>query len=220
MKKYKFTVIKEFKKEIERVLELCSIGEKKNKMIFNLSKGFKQRGGIAQALISNPKVLILDEPTTGLDPAQIVQVRQLIKSLGREHTIILSTHILSEIQAICNRIIIINDGKIVANDNEEDLLKSDENVYFLKIFCSSVEKIKEIFREYANSIEIKKLSVISDEIVEIELVVRSILKDKELFISNIFLKNNIPILKFSENRLTLEQLFIQLIEKKIIEKKI
>lgn len=207
--------VKEIKKEIERVVELCSLKEKKDKLIFSLSKGFKQRVGIAQALVSNPKVLILDEPTSGLDPAQIVQVRQLIRSLKKEHTIILSTHILSEIQAVCDRIIIINNGEIVADATEEELLKSDENIYFVKVFCSLEEKVRNIFAEYVEYLEIKELSVNSDGTIDIKIIVKNGYKGENLAISNIFLKNNIPILKFYENTLTLEQLFIQLIEKKI-----
>ena len=102
--------VKEIKKEVERVVELCELKGKENKLIFGLSKGFKQRVGIAQALVNSPKVLILDEPTSGLDPAQIVKVRELIRSLKKDHTVILSTHILGEIQAVCDRIIIINNG--------------------------------------------------------------------------------------------------------------
>ena len=98
--------------EIIKVCEACKISQYKNKLIGQLSKGYRQRVGIAQALLGNPPVLILDEPTSGLDPSQIVQTRDLIKSLSNDHTVILSTHILSEIQAICDRIIIINNGTI------------------------------------------------------------------------------------------------------------
>ena len=87
----------------------------------NLSKGYRQRVGLAQALINNPPVLILDEPTVGLDPNQIIEIRTLIKKLGKNHTVILSSHILSEVQAVCDKIVVINDGKIVANDTEENL---------------------------------------------------------------------------------------------------
>ena len=89
--------------------------------IKNLSKGYRQRVGLAQALIGNPKVLILDEPTVGLDPKQIIEIRTLIRKLGKNHTVILSSHILSEVQAVCDKIIVINEGKVVANDTEEHL---------------------------------------------------------------------------------------------------
>jgi ABC-2 type transport system ATP-binding protein len=93
----------------------------RHKVIRTLSKGYRQRVGIAQALVGNPKVIIFDEPTVGLDPKQIIEIRNLIRGLGREHTVILSTHILQEVQAVCDRIIIINKGKIVANERTENI---------------------------------------------------------------------------------------------------
>ncbi|MCR4646181.1 MAG: ABC transporter ATP-binding protein [Oscillospiraceae bacterium] len=98
------------------VLKLCKIDDVENRLIKNLSKGYKQRVGLAQALIGNPPVLILDEPTVGLDPKQMVEIRTLIKKLGKNHTVILSSHILSEIQMVCDRVIIINHGVVAAND--------------------------------------------------------------------------------------------------------
>ena len=106
---------------IERVMEMTSISERADTLIGKLSKGFRQRVGIAQALVHNPEVLILDEPTIGLDPRQIIDIRNLIKSLAGEHTVLLSTHILPEVSQTCSRILIINNGKIVAEDTPERL---------------------------------------------------------------------------------------------------
>ncbi|GAB4579653.1 MAG: gliding motility-associated ABC transporter ATP-binding subunit GldA [Anaerolineales bacterium] len=106
---------------VEDVLEMVHLEERIDSYIANLSKGMRQRVGLAQALLHNPDVLILDEPTIGLDPVQIIEVRNLIKELGKEHTILLSTHILSEAQQICNRVMIINKGKIVAEDTPQRL---------------------------------------------------------------------------------------------------
>jgi ABC-2 type transport system ATP-binding protein len=106
---------------IERVMEMTSIGERADTLIGKLSKGFRQRVGIAQALVHNPEVLILDEPTIGLDPKQIIDIRNLIKSLAGEHTVLLSTHILPEASQTCSRVLIINNGKIVAEDTPERL---------------------------------------------------------------------------------------------------
>lgn len=106
---------------VERAIDVTNIGDVQHRLIQNLSKGFKQRVGIAQALVSNPEILILDEPTVGLDPKQVAEIRQLIKDLRGHHTIILSTHILPEVQVICERIIIINKGRIVAEDTLSDL---------------------------------------------------------------------------------------------------
>lgn len=106
---------------LEQVCSVVRIKNVYNRLIKNLSKGYKQRVGLAQALVGNPKVLILDEPTVGLDPKQIIEIRNLIKSLSSQHTIILSSHILTEVQAVCDRIVVINEGKLVADDTETRL---------------------------------------------------------------------------------------------------
>lgn len=111
---------------IKEICEVVRIGDVYGRIIKNLSKGYRQRVGIAQALIGNPKVLIFDEPTVGLDPKQIIEIRNLIKLLGKEHTVILSTHILPEVQAVCDRIVVIDKGVIVANEKTEDLINAVE----------------------------------------------------------------------------------------------
>jgi ABC-2 type transport system ATP-binding protein len=109
------------KDRLEYVLEKCFLKDRRNQLIQTLSKGYKQRVGIAQALIHNPPLLILDEPTSGLDPAQIIQIRALIKELSADHTIILSTHILPEVQNTCSRVLIISGGQVAAEGNPEQL---------------------------------------------------------------------------------------------------
>ncbi len=111
------------KGQLDDIMDLCGITDHKNRLINNLSKGYKQRVGLSQALIGNPDVLILDEPTVGLDPKQIIEIRKLIKSLGKKHTIILSSHILPEVSAVCERVVIINKGEIAAVDTPENLSK-------------------------------------------------------------------------------------------------
>ena len=111
------------KAHLSAICELCKVTDVKDRIIKHLSKGYKQRVGLAQALIGNPPVLVLDEPTVGLDPKQIIEIRNLIKKLGRTHTVILSSHILSEIQAVCDRGIIINKGEIAADDTADNLSK-------------------------------------------------------------------------------------------------
>lgn len=111
-------------KHIAEICKIMKIEDVYGRLIKNLSKGYKQRVGMAQALIGNPPVLVLDEPTVGLDPSQIIEIRSLIKMLGKRHTIILSSHILPEIEAICDRIIIISNGKIVADDTVETLIRN------------------------------------------------------------------------------------------------
>jgi len=111
----------DLRSRVEQVMERCSVADVKAKLISKLSKGYRQRVGLAQAIIHNPDVLILDEPTSGLDPKQINETRELIKSLAGEHTIILSTHILPEVEAVCEKVIIINKGRVVATDSVENL---------------------------------------------------------------------------------------------------
>ena len=112
---------KSLQKEIERVIVDCGLGEHRNRLIKHLSKGLRQRVGLAQALLGDPPILILDEPTTGLDPAQIVEIRQLIRSHRGQRTVLLSTHILPEVSQLCERVIILNRGRVVAEDSPESL---------------------------------------------------------------------------------------------------
>lgn len=121
------------KKHLREICEVVRITDVYKRLIKNLSKGYRQRVGIAQALIGNPEVIIFDEPTVGVDPKQVIEIRNLIRTLGKEHTVIVSTHILSEVQATCNRIIIINRGKIIANEKTEDITRTLEDVRRFKI---------------------------------------------------------------------------------------
>lgn len=134
--------------KVKEMIDLTGLNREKHKKIGALSKGYRQRVGLAQALISDPKVLILDEPTTGLDPNQIAEVRELIKNLGKEKTILLSTHIMQEVQAICERVIIINNGTIVADDKAHLLASStfaDEQIVTIEFTTDvSIELLKEI----------------------------------------------------------------------------
>tara|TARA_S200000501_G_scaffold377224_1_gene434777 strand:+ start:1262 stop:2167 length:906 start_codon:yes stop_codon:yes gene_type:complete len=114
-------------KYINEMIEKTGLQKEQHKLIGSLSKGYRQRVGLAQALLHNPEVLILDEPTTGLDPNQLVEIRSLIKEIGREKTVMLSTHIMQEVEAICDRVIIINKGRIVANKNISELKKTSGN---------------------------------------------------------------------------------------------
>lgn len=114
-------------KHLDEICDVVKIGDMKKRLIKYLSKGYKQRVGIAQALVGNPPVIIFDEPTIGLDPKQIIEIRNLIRTLGKEHTVVLSTHILGEVQAVCDRIVIINKGKVVADELTENISRAVEN---------------------------------------------------------------------------------------------
>ena len=124
------------KKRMDEVIELCGLGEEQNKKISTLSKGYRQRLGLAQAIFSDPAVLILDEPTSGLDPNQVIGIRNLIKELGKSKTVILSTHIMQEVEAVCEQVIIISKGKIVADDRLNNLKETHQNKSLEDIFIS------------------------------------------------------------------------------------
>ncbi|QLE01774.1 gliding motility-associated ABC transporter ATP-binding subunit GldA [Galbibacter sp. BG1] len=125
---YTASLYKTPKNRIEELISQCGLKPEANKKIGALSKGYRQRVGLAAALIGNPEVLILDEPTTGLDPNQLLEIRKLIKNIGKEKTVLLSTHIMQEVEAICDRVIIINKGKIVADKKLADLRKSQQQI--------------------------------------------------------------------------------------------
>ncbi len=141
--------LKNKKKRVDEIVEQTGLVEEQHKLIGSLSKGYKQRVGIAQALIHNPSVLILDEPTSGLDPNQIIEIRNLIAQIGKNKTVLLSTHIMQEVEAICNRVIIINKGKIVA-DNKKDVLQEElsdktRQIIFVEFDKSvSIEEVQSI----------------------------------------------------------------------------
>ena len=143
-------------KYIDEMIKKTGLLKEQHKLIGSLSKGFRQRVGLAQALIHNPEVLILDEPTTGLDPNQLLEIRSLIKEAGREKTVLLSTHIMQEVEAICDRVIIINKGQIVANKTIIELQKSKENRKLITVeFDEKVEK-KELMK-IGNALEAREL---------------------------------------------------------------
>jgi ABC-2 type transport system ATP-binding protein len=135
---------------LREMVDICGLEGEKHKKISELSKGYKQRVGLAQALIHDPEVLILDEPTSGLDPNQIVEIRELIKKIGRKKTVILSSHILAEVEATCDRIMIINKGKIVADGTSEELRKHAQGKEIVKVtiedgdWSSIFEKLQKI----------------------------------------------------------------------------
>ncbi len=130
------------KEAIDRVVELCGISHVFNRLVGNLSKGYRQRVGLAQALVHDPEVLVLDEPTVGLDPRQIVEIRQLIKDLGRDKTVILSTHILQEVTTICESVTIINHGSVVASDRIDALSRRFADRVMIHVRVKRPEKIK------------------------------------------------------------------------------
>ncbi len=143
-------------RHIAEIRQVTKIEDVKNRLIKNLSKGYKQRVGIAQALVGNPPVIIFDEPTVGLDPKQIIEIRNLIRNLGQSHTVILSTHILSEVQSVCDRIIIINEGKIIADERTENITRvvEENRRYSLKI-CGPQREIQALLQDIPGVISVE-----------------------------------------------------------------
>ena len=202
-------------KRDEHLAEICEvtgIAHMRKRLIRNLSKGYKQRVGIAQALIGNPSVLIFDEPTVGLDPKQIVEVRNLIRSLGKKHTVILSTHILSEVQAVCDRIIIISKGTIVANEKTEEISKAVTNVSKLTAKICGPEK--EILSAIRSLVGVSSVSCLGKKDLDSStFVVESqpgIDLRKPLF--NLMAANHYPIIGLEAQGLNLEDVFITAVE--------
>lgn len=150
------------KDRIIEMVRVCGLKAEKHKKIRELSKGFKQRVGLAQALIHDPEVLILDEPTTGLDPNQIVEIRELIKKIGKEKTVILSSHILAEVEATCDRILIISNGKIVADGTSEELRKQAQGNEILKVQIKNGER-NEVYSALKSLSTVGLVDFIADE---------------------------------------------------------
>lgn len=197
---------------LSEICEVTGIAHMRKRLIRNLSKGYKQRVGIAQALIGNPSVLIFDEPTVGLDPKQIVEVRNLIRSLGKKHTVILSTHILSEVQAVCDRIIIISKGTIVANEKTEEISKAVTNVSKLTAkICGPEKEILSAIRSLAGVSSVSCLG--KKDLDSSTFVVESqpgIDLRKPLF--NLMAANHYPIIGLEAQGLNLEDVFITAVE--------
>lgn len=195
---------------IEEICKLVRIKEVYHRLIKNLSKGYRQRVGIAQALIGNPKVLILDEPTVGLDPKQIIEIRNLVRMLGKHHTVILSSHILSEIQAVCDRVIVINKGRIIADDSPENLSKNLSDDHSLSIVLEG--KKDKVIKEIEKVSGVKTVDFIrenSNGSVELNVEPRAGY-DIRKSIFEVASLNNFPILKMASNELSLEDIFLRL----------
>lgn len=201
--------------EIDKVINQTGLSSVENKLISNLSRGYKQRVSLAGALVGNPKVLILDEPTVGLDPKQIADIRKLIKALGKKHTILMSTHILPEVSSICSRIIIINKGEIIAEDTPENI----ENMALTKnSVLVTVEdpdnKIEKIQSKLQSIREIKKIKVNEDNTILYEIIAENSETDIRKQIFDIFPKKDITIFELRKSETTLEDAFLKLISKK------
>lgn len=198
------------KSNIEEVMSTTKIEDVKNRLIKNLSKGYKQRVGLAQALLGYPEIIILDEPTVGLDPKQIIEIRDLIKSLGRKHTVILSSHILSEVSAVCDHVLIIDKGRLVASDSPENLSKLMAGDNSLELTIKGREEdIRKAFDMVENVQEI----IYHDSLVKGACDVTVKVSGEQDIRENIFFalaEMKCPILKMQSGNMSLEEVFLKL----------
>ena len=200
------------KSMVEEVMEMVKITDMKNRLIKNLSKGYRQRVGLAQAILGYPEVIILDEPTVGLDPKQIIEIRDLIKSLKEKHTVILSSHILSEVSAVCDYVLIISHGKLVASDTPENLGKLAEGSNTLNL---TVKGEKDKIRTALGQIEgVKNVTVADAKEEHAWNVTVSTNEDSDVR-EEVFFKMadaKCPILEMQSRKVSLEEIFLELTE--------
>ncbi len=195
--------------EVDAAVEKTNLGDVQHRIIGKLSKGYKQRVGLAQSLLNNPQIVILDEPTVGLDPKQIIEIRELIKNLSGEHTVILSSHILPEIEQTCDRVVIINEGRVVAEDSVQGLtsrMKGGERIV-LQVegdeakLRSAIEKVSGV-----STFSLNPSNGIWEALVESEQDIRKALA-KEI------VSSNLGLLELTSEKFTLEDIFLQLTTK-------
>ena len=200
------------KEKVEKIIEQTGLKDVEKKLIKNLSRGYKQRVSMAGALVGEPKILILDEPTVGLDPKQITEIRNLIKELGKTHTIILSSHILSEVSQICNKVIIINKGKIVAVDTPQNLEKKVNNNNCIYVMVEDTENKVEQIKDKINGV--KKIELVEENKDGTKQYLIEAEKDIDIrkTIFSEFAKENITIFEMKKADTTLEDAFMKLIE--------
>lgn len=201
-----FYKLKNRKKRVAEMVELTGLGDEQNKKIRSLSKGYRQRVGLAQALIHDPLVLILDEPTTGLDPNQLEEIRNLIREISREKTVMLSSHIMQEVEAVCNRVIIINKGKIVADGGIQEIKswKINRNQVVITEFSAPVKM------EKLEVIEGVKNATLIGNLWEIE---STGIQDIRPAVFQFAVENNLTLLTLQEKQQNLENVFHELTQK-------
>jgi ABC-2 type transport system ATP-binding protein len=201
------------RRQVNDAMELTDTLSVADRLIAHLSKGYGQRVGIAQALLGNPEVIILDEPTVGLDPKQIIAVRNLLRTLARRHTVVLSTHILAEVQAVCERVIIINKGKIIADERTEDIVKTIEDGYRYKVkICGPAKEVEFALRkingiktvEPTGERDLDSFSYIFESEKNVDV-------RKSVF--NLCVSNHWPIIGMEPHGTDLETVFIRLVDR-------
>lgn len=198
---------------INEIIAVTKLQEVRDRLIRNLSKGNKQRVGIAQALIGDPKVVIFDEPTVGLDPKQIIAVRNLLRTLAKRHTVVLSTHILAEVQAVCERVIIINKGKIIADARTEDMVKTIEDGYRYKVrICGGAREVETALRRLSG---VKTVEATGErDLDSYAYIIESDRNtDVRKSVFSLCSSNNWPIIGMEPHGTDLETVFIRLVDR-------
>ena len=195
-------------RQIETVMEKTRIADVRKRLIRNLSKGYRQRVGIAQALLGNPEVIILDEPTVGLDPAQIIEIRELIRELGKEHTLVLSSHILSEVQAVCDSILILSKGRLVACDTAENLTKLMRGRENLRLLTRAEEETIRPIVEKVDGVE--SLAFAEEDGLTAVDVTPVEGQDVREALFNAFAEAKVPLLELRTEKASLEDVFLEL----------
>lgn len=214
MAELKYVKGKDKKNIVSDIMAKTNLTDVQNKLIKNLSRGYKQRVSMAGALVGSPKILILDEPTVGLDPKQITEIRNLIKSLAKDHTIIISSHILSEISQMCKKVIILNNGKLIAIDTPENLEnKVSKNNVILVTVEDSENKIKNVVKEIPEITEIKLIKKNDDNTIQYSLTAKEN-SDIRKIVFEKFAKEGITIFELKKSETTLEDAFIDLLKDK------
>lgn len=200
---------KDRENQINEVIRMTGLGDVENRLIQNLSKGYRQRVGLAQAILGFPEIIILDEPTVGLDPKQIIEIRELIRKLSKKHTIILSSHILAEVREVCDHIMIISNGKLVASDTPENLERSLQGSRHIEIQAKApVVRVQEILDGIPG---IKKVDYqkAPDLLTTAQIETRNA-KDIREQIFTEFARKNIPLVTLKMSQTTLEEIFLEL----------
>ena len=202
-----------YKKEIEKAMERLQLTDMRRRLIANLSKGYKQRVGLAQAIIGDPELLILDEPTVGLDPSQVAELRNFIRELGKDHSVILSSHILGEISAVCNRVVIINKGELCAVDTIENLERKATDAAVLSLTIEGDQLAASFALDGISGIkEVKDIIDMGDGtfIFKIALEDEKVRQD----IMSAMITNSINVVEMSMDKPDLEKVFLDLTRKK------
>ncbi len=203
----------ERRRSIEKVMELVRITEVSERLIKNLSKGYRQRVGLSQAILGDPEVIILDEPMVGLDPRQIIEMRDLIKGLGKEHTVILSSHILSEISAVCDHILIISNGKLAASGSPEELQSKMRGSSVLEATIkASMEELQKVLKEIKGIEKVEQKAPAMGDCVTVLISTADGIDIREELSMKLY-ENKLPIMGMNLQEHSLEDIFLELTEK-------